>query len=178
MDYKPRPRLKDFSYVGRYTYFLTFCTKHRAAVFTRGDLVLQVLTQFLQIAAATQMKQIAYIFMPDHVHLMVRGMTDASDLCDYAKRVKQKAGFEYRQRTGKRLWQPSFYDHVLRGDEGEASIIRYMVLNPVAAGLVRDPADYPFWGTADWSREEILRDLREHPHDVWEPPDSRQRRQD
>jgi REP element-mobilizing transposase RayT len=117
------------------------------------------------------MKLSAYIFMPDHVHLLVRALADTSDLLDYEKAIKQRTGLDFKAQHGTRLWQPSFYDHVLRGDEEEYLIIRYMVLNPVKAGLVQDPADYPFWGTADWTREEVLRDVRAHAADVWQPPE-------
>jgi putative transposase len=167
---KPRPRLKDFSYVGKYAYFLTFCTCNRRRVFTRADLVNNSLSHFLRIATKKQFKQTAYIFMPDHVHLIVRGLTEESDLLVYEHRAKQKTGFDYRREHGEHLWQPGFYDHILRGDTEEASIIRYMVMNPVRAGLVKDPTDYPYWGTSDWSREEVIEDLRAHPDDDWTPP--------
>ena len=110
--------------------------------------------------------------MPDHVHLLVRGRDDECDLLAYACAAKQKTGFEYKAQWGSRLWQPSFYDHLLRADE-EVQVIRYMVLNPVRARLVEDPADYPYWGVADWPREEVLADVRNHMHDVWIPPDGR-----
>jgi REP element-mobilizing transposase RayT len=156
--------------VGRYSYFLTFCTSSRRSVFTRDDAVRRTLSQFLRLAGENGMKQIAYVFMPDHAHLLTRGLNETSDLRVFAHRVKQKTGFDYKRDRGERLWQPSFYDHVLRADEEEASIIRYMALNPVAAGMVKDPADYPYWGASDWTREEVLADLRAHPDDVWTPP--------
>ncbi|HYN07104.1 MAG TPA: hypothetical protein VES67_06915 [Vicinamibacterales bacterium] len=36
-------------------------------------------------------------------------------------------------------------------------MIRYIILNPVKAGLVSTPADYPFWGSGSHSREALLK---------------------
>jgi hypothetical protein len=42
--------------------------------------------------------------------------------------------------------------------------VRYILLNPVKAGLVSNPLEYPFWGSETLTREELL-DLVE-----WPPP--------
>ncbi len=43
------------------------------------------------------------------------------------------------------LWAPGFHDHSLRHEESLVDCARYIVLNPVRAGLVRRCGDYPFW---------------------------------
>jgi hypothetical protein len=45
---------------------------------------------------------------------------------------------------------------VLRDEDGTASVTRYIVHNPVRAGLVQAPQDYAFWGSLVYSREELL----------------------
>lgn len=59
-------------------------------------------------------------------------------------------------RSGK-VWMPGFHDHALRCEESIAAVARYMIVNPVRAGLVRRAGDYPYWncawleeGMADW----------------------------
>ncbi|BAU72594.1 Transposase [Metapseudomonas furukawaii] len=49
-----------------------------------------------------------------------------------------------RNRSG-RLWQKGFHDHALRSDEDVKTVARYVVANPLRAGLVERLADYPFW---------------------------------
>jgi REP element-mobilizing transposase RayT len=46
-----------------------------------------------------------------------------------------------------RLWQPYGYEHVLRSDEATHAVVRYILENPVRAGLVEDVLDYPFCGS-------------------------------
>ncbi len=42
------------------------------------------------------------------------------------------------------LWQGGYYERVLRKDEETQSVIDYILDNPVRAGLVKRPLDYPF----------------------------------
>jgi hypothetical protein len=57
------------------------------------------------------------------------------------------------------LWQGGFHDHVLRQEEDRRAAIRYLIANPIRAGLVVDVRDYPFWGSGVWSREELIQTL-------------------
>ena len=43
------------------------------------------------------------------------------------------------------LWQPAFYDRALRRDENRIAAARYIVANPLRAGLVAHLGDYPHW---------------------------------
>lgn len=45
-----------------------------------------------------------------------------------------------------RLWMPGYHDRALRGEEDALGVARYILWNPVRAGLVADPHDYPYWG--------------------------------
>jgi len=46
-----------------------------------------------------------------------------------------------------KLWQPSFYDHVLRNDEDLPAVARYILNNPVRKGLVDHYTEYVFSGS-------------------------------
>jgi hypothetical protein len=43
------------------------------------------------------------------------------------------------------VWQDQFYDHLIRKNEDLHVIMNYCLYNPVRAGLVEHPLDYPFW---------------------------------
>jgi putative transposase len=154
--FKHRPRLDPALYLGFQRYFLTFCTAGRRTPFTRAEIVSQTRDQILQDARDLSMEIVAYCFMPDHVHLLVEGCTEDADLLAFAHRTKQMTGYGYAQRCGERLWQPSFWDRVLRHDEAAISVARYMFDNPVRAGLVTSPKDYPFLGSDRFTVDEIL----------------------
>jgi len=82
--------------------------------------------------------------MPDHLHLLVQGLSGQSDLKRCISRFKQMSGYRFKRRYGKQLWQPSYYDHVLRKGEDIATVMKYILLNPVRAGLAEDFREYPY----------------------------------
>jgi putative transposase len=82
--------------------------------------------------------------MPDHLHVLLQGDSPTSDLLCFVKTFKHKTTFHFRAKTGKTLWQISFFDHILRTAEELSKTAEYILLNPVRAGLVQRPADYPY----------------------------------
>jgi putative transposase len=152
-----RTRLKTFDYLGPYRYFLTFCTAGRHRAFTNGATVDFVLAQIQRAAAERGSAIIAYCFMPDHVHLQVEGTGDDSDLRVFCRLSKQYSGFRYKQATARQLWQPSYYEHVLRDDEDTYSVVRYIVENPLIANLAQRADKYPFLGSCSVDKTALLR---------------------
>ena len=151
-----RPRLETFDYIGRYRYFLTFCTQKCCRVFTSAEVVALVLDQILHASGLHDFSIPAYVFMPDHVHLLVEGLSDSADLEAFVKLSKQRSGFLYSQKHRQALWQPSYFDHVLHDDEASLPLMSCIVSNPVRAGLVSKCEDYPFLGSTTHSVAEIL----------------------
>ena len=150
-------RLKSFAYTGRHHYFLTFCTDRRRPVFQDPAHVAILSTQLPRCADAESMAVDVYCVMPDHVHLLIKGQREDADMRRFMHALKQHTGWEYRKLRNKPLWQGSYYDHVLRPEEGTASVMSYIVNNPVRAGLVTAPADYPFWDSLTQTREGLLK---------------------
>jgi putative transposase len=151
-----RPRLDPALYVGFQRVFLTFCTSQRAEYFAAGDVVDDVMQQILPVAADSRAAILAYCFMPDHLHLLIEGESESTDALAFVHQAKQRSGFAFSQRRMKKLWQPSYYDRVLRDDEAAISVARYIVENPVRARLVESPGAYPYLGSPKYTMEEIL----------------------
>lgn len=82
--------------------------------------------------------------MPDHLHLVVGGTSDDSDLQKFVKLAKQFSAFHVKQRHGFNLWEPGFFDRFIRRAEDLCNRIEYVRQNPVRARLVTKPEDYPF----------------------------------
>ncbi len=92
--------------------------------------------------------------MPDHLHFLVEGVEDTSNLVSFIERFKQHTAFEFAKRFDKRLWQRRYYDHILRPDEPIEDVACYIWWNPVRKNLCADPAAYPLTGsqTIDWMK--------------------------
>jgi putative transposase len=150
------PALATFDYLGRYSYFLTFTTKDRRAVFRDAASVNLVHSQILRAATARRFVLDAYCYMPDHLHLLARGAAEDSDGRALIGASKQLSGFHYKQQRRQVLWQRYFFERAIRSEMERAMTIRYILLNPVRAGLAAHPADYPFIGSEVYTIEELL----------------------
>jgi putative transposase len=148
--------LTSFDYLGLNRYFLTFCTADRRHLFTTHDVVDLVLTQIVRAATESQFAVIAYCFMPDHLHLLVEGTSDTSDCKSLIVRAKQYSGFYYAKAYGARLWQRYSYEHVLRHHEQLLVVARYILENPIRAGLVTRVEDYQFVGSLVYPLADLI----------------------
>lgn len=89
---------------------------------------------------------LAWVVMPDHVHWLFQ-LGDSLSLSFAMKRFKARSAHQvnaYLNRQGP-LWQKTFYDHAVRQEEDIRQIARYIVANPLRAGLVNNIGDYPLW---------------------------------
>lgn len=162
-----RTRLKTFDYLGLYRYFLTICTHQRRPLFESAETVTAVLSQFVRAATEHQFALHAYVFMPDHMHLLVEGKADTSDLRAFVKIAKQRSGYDHAKGGNGRLWQPSYFEHVLREEERTPRVIAYMFNNPIAAGLATKFGEYRFAGSDTVSVDSIAEMLSADPDPSW-----------
>jgi putative transposase len=151
------PRIQGFDYRGPYRYLLTFCTFQRRECFRADDVVSMVMRHFRRTARAEGFALLAYCLMPDHVHLLVEGTTPAADLRRFVKRTKQSTGQVYARTKDARLWDEGYHDRVLRQETDVREVARYIVWNPVRAGLSTTPGDYPYLGSDVLPVEELAR---------------------
>ena len=153
---RPR-RITGFDYRGPYRYFLTFCTLDRREIFRDPRVARMTLLQFRRTARSEGFALLAYCLMPDHAHLLVEGRTASADFRKFAKRAKQSSGQVYAHGHKRSLWQEGFYERVLRSDTDLREVARYIIWNPVRAGLSPTPADYPFLGSQLLSVDDLVR---------------------
>jgi putative transposase len=51
-----------------------------------------------------------------------------------------------KQKSVESIWQPGFFDHLLRTDESYGQKWEYVRMNPVRTGLVSTPEEWPYQG--------------------------------
>jgi len=149
-------RHPTFNYIGLHEYFLTICTHDRQRAFTDSAFAAAAVVQLFRSAAAFHFEIIAYCLMPDHVHLLLQGIREDSDLTSFVQSWNTTMGFRWRRLHSGPLWQTGYYDHVLRAEDTRLGVARYVLLNPVRAGLVERAEDYPFSGSGLYTIDQIL----------------------
>jgi putative transposase len=150
------PRHPTMSYNGTQPFSWTICVYQRRHVFTSHDVVSPVLSHFLRAADATDVAVIAYCFMPDHLHLLLEGKSENAVIDQCVIRGKQYSGFWFAKKFGSRLWQKSSWDRALRAEDDRNEVIRYILANPVRAGIVDTPLEYEFSGSFVYEREDLI----------------------
>lgn len=89
---------------------------------------------------------LAWVLMPDHVHWLI-DVGRKRDLSELVKRLKSASAFQVNRYRQKRepVWGRAFHDHALRKEDGMVEAARYVIANPLRAGLVETIGQYPFW---------------------------------
>jgi putative transposase len=149
---KDRPRRLSLIYIGQPLFFVTFCTRNRKRI-SSLDRAQAALQEYGRVAIEQFNVGLGrYVIMPDHVHFFVRGDSNfrLSLWVSGLKRSISVALLKEAQATlplqGRSLWQPGFFDHILRSDESYAEKWNYVRDNPVRAGLVKDAGKWPYQG--------------------------------
>ncbi|MDE3084501.1 MAG: transposase [Verrucomicrobiota bacterium] len=84
-----------------------------------------------------------FLVMPDHVHALLAVPPDTR----LAAHISAWKGYTAKQFSIK--WQTRFFDHRLRSDESLDEKACYIRMNPVRAGLVTKPQEWPYIFEAD-----------------------------
>jgi putative DNA methylase len=89
----------------------------------------------------------AFVVMPNHVHLLMTSLEPISKVMHSLKRFTAREGNRILGRTGQPFWQDESYDRLVRDRQEFERTVHYIESNPVAAGLVATPAEFP-WSSA------------------------------
>ena len=126
-------------------YFITFTTRGRQPLFVHWEAAALMARLLADPATWHDARLLAWVLMPDHFHgLLVLG---SGELAARVGRAKGASAFGFNRLGGRsgRVWARSFHDRAVRGSEALRSAARYLVANPLRAGLVSRVGDYPFW---------------------------------
>ncbi|EJM88685.1 MULTISPECIES: REP-associated tyrosine transposase [unclassified Pseudomonas] len=136
--------------IGRYTepnriYLLTTITRDREPIFKDFTLGRVVVNQFRCAQDQGFANSLAWVVMHDHFHWLIE--LQKGSLSELMQKTKSMSTKAINQSTGRStsLWQRGFHDRALRREEDLVKLARYVVANPLRAGLVGKLGDYPLW---------------------------------
>lgn len=121
-------------------YLITSVTQNRRPIFA-DMFAARLLVQTLRFEQQRHTADtLAYVVMPDHMHwLMTLGLSKS--LSNVVQAIKASSA----KRIGQPIWQTGFHDHAVRREEDIKALARYIIANPLRAGLVDRIGDYPHW---------------------------------
>ena len=137
--------------VGRYSepnriYHVTTTTTQRAPIFARFEHGRTLVNSMRLQEDQGHARSLAFVVMPDHLHWLLQ-LTGSRSLSTVVNAAKSRSSRCINASIGsrRRLWQKGFHDRAIRRDEDLESIARYIIANPLRAGLVDSVARYPLW---------------------------------
>ncbi|WP_434680304.1 transposase [Pseudomonas sp. R1-18] len=139
-----RLRTGRFSGAGQ-IYLVTATTQGRAPVFADWVLGRLLVREMKGCEEQNLACSLARVVMPDHFHWLFK-LGDGA-LSSLIQRVKSKSAIAVNKATGceGRLWQRGYHDKAIRKEEDVLGFARYIVANPLRAGLVNSIGQYPLW---------------------------------
>jgi putative transposase len=148
--HRPQPRnppldAEFYAAPGR-AVFLTIRCSARIRPFVTVPLNNALIAALLAQRRRSRCALYAYCLMPDHLHFLAAPASEDASVLDLLRRFKGiSTRIAWRFGCTGRLWQPRYYDRVLRRDEAVERVAEYIIHNPVRAGLVAEPDDFR-WG--------------------------------
>jgi putative transposase len=126
-------------------YLLTSITHNRDPIFSDFRLGRLLVKEFRKAQDQQLVNSLAWVVMPDHFHWLVE--LCSNDLSSLMRKVKTKSSLAITEAKGERfkLWQKGYHDRAIRQESEIIQAARYIIANPIRAGLVKRYGDYPLW---------------------------------
>jgi putative transposase len=127
-------------------YHVTTTARGRQPWFADFHVGCEAVRAFRHQAAQAEARLLAWVLMPDHAHWLIEP-GDRVPLEMVVSRMKAATGVQANRMLARAgpLWDPAFHDRALRSEDDLRAVARYIVANPLRAGLVERIGDYPFW---------------------------------
>jgi REP element-mobilizing transposase RayT len=126
---------------------MTACTENRRSLFSTPHNADNIVEELRRLHGKSW-RVLGFCVMLDHVHILVFNVEGS--LLDFMRLLKGRIAHGLREDVAGAVWQRSFHDHLIRRNEDIAATLRYLLENPVRAGLARKWTKYPWSGSLQW----------------------------
>lgn len=140
-------RLPVEAYDGYVAVAFTANVRHRKNLFKDGTVCNVFQELLLKESRDHRCLVYVYLFMPDHLHCIIAGDSEESNVKMCMDMFKQQSGFWLYKNKPDFHWQKDYYDHIIRNEADMNNQVMYILNNPVRAGLVMSWKRYPYKGS-------------------------------
>ncbi|HNX00547.1 MAG TPA: transposase [Candidatus Cloacimonadota bacterium] len=152
---------KEFCAFNRFDELITESSE-LPQILSRDDLT-DIVSKALKYFDNKYYNLLSYCIMPNHVHVLIIPISDS----DVPVSTLARINYSWKRYTANQinkilnrkggLWQTESYDHLIRSDSELITIFKYIINNPVKAGLVQEWKDWR--GT--WIKDEYVNLVQE-----------------
>ncbi|WP_420232000.1 REP-associated tyrosine transposase [Pseudomonas sp. ABY48] len=128
-------------------YLVTAVVHRRTPIFKDWRLGRLLIAEMRLAHERGQVNSLAWVVMPDHLHWLVQ--LEQAQLTHVMQIVKSRSTLSINRAMNRKgaFWQSGFHDRAIRDNEDLKPSARYIIANPLRAGLVDRIGDYPLWDT-------------------------------
>jgi len=125
-------------------HLVTFVTRDRSPLFLDAAVAHEVARAITDRRLWYRSRLLAWVLMPDHWHGLIElGAMESLSVC--VQRLKANASRSILAGRQNAVWAPGFHDRAMRSCDDPRAAARYVVANPLRAGLVDTIGKYPYW---------------------------------
>ena len=146
------------------TYFFTVVTQGRARILTTSEARASLCAAYAECRRRWPFRVDGIVLLPEHLHAiwsLPRGDDDYARRWAFIKKefirdwlatggTEQVVSSARRGRNRRGVWQPRFWEHLIRDDDDFGRHLDYIHYNPVKHGLVDSPKDWPYSSFHRW----------------------------
>ena len=127
-------------------YLVTFTCHRRSQLFVDCAIARAAARALTEPRLWRASRLLCWVLMPDHWHGLVQ-LSDTEDLARLIGRVKTITARAVNGARGEsgQVWSRGYHDHALRIEEDLVAVARYIVANPLRAGLCESVGQYAYW---------------------------------
>ena len=133
-------------YVKGGTYFFTLVTRQRKSIFDNSKSVSLLHAAFEETKNKKPFSLNAIVILPDHLHCIWTLKADDDDFSVRWQMIKARFSRLYNKHIAQdeNIWQPRFWEHLIRDENDLKNHIDYIHYNPVKHGLVNSPREWKY----------------------------------
>jgi len=119
-------RLGNYDYSQNGYYYVTICSRLKQPVLESKRTIVEECIKSLEEIKGLTIDY--YVIMSNHVHIIIQLQNCSFKLGEVVRRLKATAS----KKVGTKLWQPNYYEHVIRNEGALNKIRQYITNNPEA----------------------------------------------
>jgi REP element-mobilizing transposase RayT len=126
-------------------YLITAVVHGWAKIFSDWQIGRLLVRELQQTHEKGWVNSIAWVVMPDHIHWLVQ--LEGCGMEQLMQVIKSRSTLTINRKLNRQgaFWQTGYHDRAIRDGEDLRPFARYIVANPLRAGLVKKIGDYPLW---------------------------------
>ncbi|WP_427854545.1 REP-associated tyrosine transposase [Halomonas dongshanensis] len=127
------------------TYFFTVVTHQRLPFLAHAPNVHALGRALRRVRSTRPFSMDAFVILPDHLHCIWTLPKEDADYSSRWRDIKKFASREFDRPVGvTQVWQPGFWEHVIRNETDWRRHMDYIHFNPVKHGYTTDPSNWPW----------------------------------